>query len=198
MRTMVTRLLGPGRFLTLIAAVALVGGPAAHAATFNYAASLSGANESPANASPGSGTCEVDVDDVLHTMHVRAVFANLLGNTTASHIHCATALPFAGTAGVATTTPTFAGFPLGVTSGTYDVVLDMTQASSYNPAFLTARGGSVAAAEAFIFASLAAGTAYLNIHSSSFGGGEIRGFPAPFNPTPTNPSTWGRIKSLYR
>jgi hypothetical protein len=44
---------------------------------------------------------------------------------------------------VATTLPTFAGFPLGVTSGTYINTLDLTLASSYNPAFVTANGGSM-------------------------------------------------------
>jgi len=77
-------------------------------------------------------------------------------------------------AGVATTTPTFAGFPLGVTSGSYDNTLDMTLSSSYNPSFVTAHGG-IAGAEAFLFAGIAAGQAYLNIHSQTFPGGEIRG-----------------------
>ena len=39
-------------------------------------------------------------------------------------------------------------FPLGVTSGTYDNTLDMTQATSYNPAYVTATGGTTAGAEA--------------------------------------------------
>src|ERR1700732_86713 len=43
-------------------------------------------------------------------------------------------------AGGATTVPAFSGFPLGVTSGTYDHVLDLTSASSYNPAFVTMQG----------------------------------------------------------
>jgi len=76
---------------------------------------------------------------------------------------------------VATTTRTFPGFPLGVTSGTYDQTFDMTLSSSYNPAFVTANG-SVGAAEAALFADMAAGTAYLNIHSQVVPGGEIRGF----------------------
>ena len=52
---------------------------------------------------------------------------------------------------------------------------DMTQASSYNPAFVTLNG-SFGAAEAALLAGLHAGTAYLNIHTSMFPGGEIRGF----------------------
>src|SRR5205807_609669 len=95
---------------------------------------------------------------------------------TASHIHAATASPGTGTAGVATTTPTFAGFPLGVTSGTYDNTLDLTQLSSYNPAYVTANGGTAASAEAALTSSMAAGTSYLNIHTTNLPTGEIRGF----------------------
>ena len=146
------------------------------ASIITYTASLSGPNESPANASPGIGFATVTVDDILKTMRVQVTFSGLLGTTTASHIHSSTAVPGTGTAGVATTTPTFAGFPLGVTSGSYDNVLDLTSATSYNPAFVTANGGTTASAEAALLAGIAAGEAYLNIHSTVVPGGEIRGF----------------------
>jgi len=142
-----------------------------------YEAFLSGPNESPPNASPGTGIAFVTLDPVGNTMHVQVTFSGLLGTTTASHIHAATTVPFTGTAGVATTTPTFAGFPIGVTSGSYDSgVLDMTSASSYNPAYITANGGTTASAEAALFSAIGAGRSYLNIHSSVVPGGEIRGF----------------------
>lgn len=111
-------------------------------------------------------------------------FSGLVAPDTASHIHCCTASPLTGTAIVATTTPTFAGFPTSVTAGTYDNTLDMTSASSYNPSFITAHGGTTASAEAALFAGIAAGEAYLNIHSQTFGGGEIRGFLTPEVPEP--------------
>src|ERR1035441_9141981 len=76
-------------------------------------------------------------------------------------IHCCTALPDAGNAGVATTTPTFTNFPLGVTSGSYDFTYDLTAAGTYNPAFVTAEG-SVAIAEAALLGGIAAGDSYLN------------------------------------
>jgi len=47
-----------------------------------------------------------------------------------------------------------------------------------------------------LFAAIAAGEAYLNIHTSTFGGGEIRGFLVP-EATPTTVQSWGRIKALY-
>lgn len=154
---------------------ALFGVSASHASLVTYTVMLDGPNESPANASPGTGTATVTLDTIAQTMEVKVVFSGLLGTDTASHIHCCTALPDTGTAGVATVTPTFTGFPGGVTSGTYDHLFDMTLASSYNPAFITAHV-DIAGAESFLFAGLAAGESYLNIHTTIFPGGEIRGF----------------------
>jgi len=175
-------------FRFAVLAVALVGfAQHSHAASIVYVADLNGPNEvlPPGTVpSPGIGTARVTIDTSAHTMHVEVTFSGLTGNTTASHIHSATAAPFTGTAGVATTTPTFANFPLGVTSGSYDQLLDLTQASSYNPSFVTANGNTTAGAEAALEAGIASGMAYLNIHTSTFGGGEIRGFLVQAVPEP--------------
>lgn len=168
------------RFLLSVIALALMGtAQATHATIFNYYAFLDGPSEFPANASPGTGYASVVYDDIGHTLHVRAWFQGLLGGVTAAHIHAATAVPFAGAAGVATTTPTFSGFPSGVTSGSYDNILDLTQASSFRAGFITASGGTVAGAEAALGGAMANGTSYFNIHTTSFTGGEIRGFLQP-------------------
>jgi hypothetical protein len=169
------------KLLTISTALAVAGllTTTANATLFDYEALLSGPNESPANASPGTGLAFVDYDDFAHTLHVHVTFSGLTGTTTASHIHAATLVPGTGTAGVATTTPTFSGFPIGVTSGTYDNTLDLTLSSSYNPAYITANGGTTASAEAALTSAIASDQAYLNIHSSTFGGGEIRGFLVP-------------------
>jgi hypothetical protein len=151
----------------------------AHASTITYTALLSGPAEAPPNSSPGTGFASVTVDNVLDTMLIDLFFTGLIGDTTASHIHAATAAPATGTAGVATTIPTFTGFPLGVTAGFYRRTFDMTLASSYNPAFVTANGGTPASAEIALFSALAADRAYLNIHTTAFPGGEIRGFLTP-------------------
>jgi hypothetical protein len=167
------------RILVLSTVVLLIAVPPSQSQVLSYQANLDGPSESPPNGSPATGIAHVDYNPTAHTMHVNVVFTGLTGTSTASHTHSATTTPGSGTAGVATTTPTFAGFPLGVTSGTYDIVLDMTQASSYNPSYVTANGGTTASAESALASSLAADTAYLNIHSSTFGGGEIRGFLTP-------------------
>jgi CHRD domain/PEP-CTERM motif len=148
----------------------------ANATIFQYEVTLDGPSESPPNASPGTGFGTVDFDNVLNTLTLSITFSGLLGTTTASHIHAATASPFTGTAGVATTTPSFSGFPLGVTAGAFSSVLDLTQASSYNPAYVTANGGTTASAEAALAAAMASGQAYWNIHTTVVPGGEIRGF----------------------
>ena len=146
------------------------------AAVITAITSLSGPLESPPNASPGIGNATITINDILNTMRVQVSFSGLTAGTTASHIHTPTSSPFTGTAGVATTTPTFPGFPLGVTSGTYDQTFDLTSTSSYNPSFVTANGGTTAGAEAALLTGIQAGEAYLNIHTTNFPGGEIRGF----------------------
>jgi len=148
----------------------------ARAALFQYSVDFSGANESPANLSLGIGTGTVSYDDSSHFLTLQAAFSGLTGTTTASHIHAATALPFTSTAGVATTTPSFSGFPLGVSSGSFLKSLDLTLASSYNPSYVAAHGGTTLQAEADLTAAMAAGKAYWNIHSTFAPGGEIRGF----------------------
>ena len=52
-------------------------------------------------------------------------------------------------------------------------------AATYNPAFVTAQGGTLESAEAALFSFMLEGRSYLNIHSSMFPGGEIRGFLQP-------------------
>ncbi len=162
----------------VVSAISLGATSSASASPLTYYAVLNGAAEAPPNASPGTGYTTVTYDNDARTLQVQVSFSGLTGTVTAAHIHCCTLVPGVGTVGVATPTPTFPGFPLGVTSGTYDQTFDLTLASSYNAPFVTANGGT-AGAEAALAAGLAADKAYLNIHSSTFGGGEIRGFLVP-------------------
>src|SRR6266567_793764 len=127
-------------------------------------ATLSGANEVPVVPTAGTGSAVVTLNGDMMTVNV--TFSGLLGNTTASHIHCCA--PLGTNAMVATTTPTFPGFPLGVQAGSYTQTFDLTLASSYNPAFITAHGGTVAQAEAAFIAGLLGGQTYFNIHTNLF------------------------------
>lgn len=167
--------------LTMVMAVAATAGQA----QMIFTATLDGPSESPPNASPGTGTSTLTFDPVAHTLRLEASFSGLLGTTMAAHIHGPTTTALTGTASVATQVPSFTGFPLGVTSGTYDHTFDTLLASTYNPSFFTgAGGGTGAGAEAALIAAISAGKAYLNIHTSSFAGGEIRGFYVQAVPEP--------------
>jgi hypothetical protein len=163
---------------TIALASALFTASLAQGAVLTYVAALTGAAEAPPNLSLGVGTTSVTYDNLAHTLHIVADFSGLTGTTTNAHIHCCTAAPLTGTAGVATTTPSFVGFPLGVTAGLFDNTLNLTLASSWNSAFVTS-SGSIANAETLLAAGLNAGTTYLNIHTSAVGAGEIRGFLVP-------------------
>ena len=146
---------------------------AAKADQLAFTATLTGSQEVPPTGSPGIGSALVTLDTVTNLMTVNVSFAGLVSPTIASHIHCC-AGPGVN-AMVATAVPTFPGFPLGVTTGTYLQTFDLTLASTYNPAFITAHGGTVAGAQAAFIAGLTTGQTYLNIHTTLFPTGEIRG-----------------------
>jgi hypothetical protein len=145
--------------------------------------------ENPANSSPGVGVALVGYDSSDHSLRVLSGFAELLGGVTAAHIHCCVDPP--GNTGVATAVPTFPGFPSGVMSGVYNQLFDLTSASSFNPAFVAASGGTLLAAELALAGGLQQGRAYFNIHTAMFPGGEIRGFltAVPEGPVIPEPAT---------
>jgi hypothetical protein len=151
----------------------LLGTPSSQGAPMTFTALLDGPSENPPNASPGTGVAVVTHDPVAHTLSIDVSFSGLLGSTTAAHIHCCTDPP--ANVGVATQTPVFVGFPLGVTAGAYNNTFDTSLSSTFNASFVTNNGG-VAGAEAALGAGLLAGRAYFNIHTNLFPGGEIRGF----------------------
>lgn len=162
------------------AACFLFSSPAIHAATLTFTANLVGSNEVPPTGSAATGSASFILNTTAQTLFISESFSGLGSNTTANHIHCCLASPFltGSNVGVATVLPAFPGFPLGVTSGSFSTTLDLTSAASYNPAFVTAQG-SVSAAQAALIAGIENGETYINIHTSNFGGGEIRGFLTP-------------------
>lgn len=166
------------RTSTLLAVSLIVAGLSlpAQAVEIVYRAALDGASESPPVVSPGTGNVEVTFDTIALTMNVAADFADLVAGTTVAHIHCCTADPGEGNAGVATYPGTFPGWPAGATTGSYLQTFDMSLDSSYAAAFLAANGGNAAGAFAALLAGLNDGRGYFNIHSSFAPAGEIRGF----------------------
>jgi hypothetical protein len=173
-------------FAAVAAAVTLVAS-STFAHTISVAGAMSGPAESPPNASPGTGFASAVLDLDTNILTVNATFSGLTGNTTAAHIHGLTALPLTSTAGVAVPNGSFPGFPIGATSGTYSQTFDMALASSYSSGFITANGGTVSTAYQAFQTGLSSGRTYFNIHSSTFGGGEIRGFLVP------EPATLGLV-----
>lgn len=171
------RLLIAGGALAVVASMPVLAHPVTYTGILSELTEVTHLNP----LSLGTGTVTVIFDDDNFTMDVSTSFSGLTGTTTASHIHCCTPVSEVGTAGVATPVPSFPGFPLGVKSGNYSQLFDMTQASSWNAAFITANGGTVASAFSAFATGLSTGRAYLNIHTSAVGGGEIRAFltPAP-------------------
>jgi hypothetical protein len=185
------------RFALLLATSAFLAlSTAGLAAQIQYETSMSGPGEAPPNASVGVGASRMFYDTSAHTLRIIISFSGLTGTTTASHIHCCINPPTA--AGVATQTPSFNGFPLGVKAGTFDQTFDLTQASSWNAPFISANGGTPAGAEAALAAGLTNGQAYLNVHSSTFPGGEIRGYLAARGATRTDFNANGKSDILYR
>lgn len=159
--------------IKVLSLVAVAGLSAISTAHFEiFAGSLMGISEVPPNASPGTGFTTVTIDMDLITMRVESTFSGLTGTTTASHIHVGGGPGTNG--GVASQTPSFIGFPLGVTSGNFDATYNMALASSYNPTFIANNGGTVSNAFNALVNALRQGRAYHNIHTSTFPGGEIR------------------------
>lgn len=82
-------------------------------------------------------------------------------------------------------------FPVGVTAGEYSRSFDLSDAAVYDPAFIAAFGGTAASATAALLDAIAANQAYLNIHTTQYPGGEIRGFLVAA-PIP-EPASWGML-----
>jgi CHRD domain/PEP-CTERM motif len=133
-----------------------------------FTATLLGSNEVPSTGSTATGFIVVTLSGNL--LSVDESFTGLVGGpASAAHIHCC--IPVGLNTGVAVPFPVFPA----ATSGTYMNTFDLTMFSVYNPAFLTANGGTAASAEIALLAGLLSGEAYANIHDATFPGGEIRG-----------------------
>ena len=160
---------------SLIVALAAVLAPSFAQADMGFVATLSGTNEAPPNASPATGTATAILSADGSTLTYTVTYSGLTASRTASHFH-ASACPGAN-----------AGVQLGIAAGgpTSDTIsgsgpVNATLLAALNTA---CSGGSVAV--------------YVNVHSSNFPGGEIRGQLFP-DVTPSRNVTWGRIKMLYR
>jgi Cu/Zn superoxide dismutase len=159
----------PREFRVLVAAVTLLAAGAcksttsvATPTTSTFTTTLLPANEVPATTSSGTGTVTITVD-ALKNLTYTVTFTGLTSGLTASHIH---APGLAGTnagvvLGLATTSVA------GMTSGT----IGPTTVS-----LTTALTGTIGADS--LIKLMTNGNAYVNVHSTTNPGGEIRGWLA--------------------
>jgi len=157
--------------LALAAAGCLAAPAFAQSSGPTYRAVTSGALESPPNASPGTSLVTVELPG--RQLLVDAPFRDLIGTTIDAHIHCCTVDPFTGVAPMALP---FAGFPTEVRAGDFSAAYNLGLEASYDPAFLAANGGTVQGAASALVDAINSNQAYVNIHTTAYPNGEIRGF----------------------
>jgi len=137
------------RLAFVIGSVLSVFAPTLAEAQQRFVAALRSAQEVPANPSTAMGTCMVTLNAAETTVSTACSYAGLGSALVAGHIH--------GISGVGVNAPIIIdlGPPTGATSGTF----------SAGPSAITPTQ----------VAALRSNTLYINLHSSNFPGGEIRG-----------------------
>jgi hypothetical protein len=146
----------------------------AHASARTYQAFLDGAQEWPVQVmTAGSGYGRVTAPPVgVPLLDVEITFSNLTTPTTGASLHCCIT-PQERRSGIAVNF--LSGWPIGTTSGNFSLSYDLSDASLYSSTFRMNHGGTAASARQALVDGLYAGQAYLNIRSSFFPSGEIRG-----------------------
>jgi MYXO-CTERM domain-containing protein len=143
------------RNLLLTGALLLTSGTGAHAAFMSLTATLTGAQETPPNSSPGTGSAAFILDDINMTLISAVTFSGLTSPTVLDDANTSAQIYMSppGVAGsIIHPLPTA---PIGVTSGSFtDIWTGLTAAD---------------------IAALETGDTYINIHTAAFPGGEIRG-----------------------
>ena len=155
----------------VIAALALATS-SAQAATFQFVANLSGANQVPANTSAASGSAYLTFDDSTNSI-TQLIFGagGLAASVTGAHIH-------EGPAG--SNGPVVFDFA-------DDILQAMQGDGSWTAAAFTQSGPG-----ALDLTDLLAGGYYVNIHNAVFPGGEIRGQLLQVTAVP-EPGTWAML-----
>lgn len=163
----------PTLFLSGVVSILLASAPAF--ADTGFVAYITGLQEVPPTSTPGYGTGTFLLNTAQTQISYSITFSDLITPMTAAHIHNA---PEGSNGSVKLN---LAG--AGATSGTLAGLWTTTQPTQ--PLTST------------LLTELFAGKLYINIHTSTFPGGEIRG-QIFVDATPNRSTTWGRIKGLYR
>jgi hypothetical protein len=119
----------------------------------HYSVHLDGAQDSVLT--PATGFAFLTLDDILDTLVVSLTYSGLTTPATNAHIHCC-APPGVNAPVVIPFVP--AGFVTGATSGSFFATFSLTP---------------------LLVADIKSGLSYINIHTTAFPGGEIRGQIVP-------------------
>jgi hypothetical protein len=136
---------------TAVLAVALSLLTPASAAVLTFNVMLTGAQETPPTATPATGQATLTLEDAVNVLLVNLTYSGLVSPATNAHIHCC-APPTAAAPVVIPFIP--AGFVTGSTSGSFVGFFLLTPTE---------------------VGFVKSGQAYVNIHSDTYPGGEIRG-----------------------
>jgi hypothetical protein len=152
--------------------IAIVGlASAANAGVLVYNFGLNSAQENnPANTSPATGSMTLTLDDVSGAFSLSYNYQGMIGNLTVAHFHRAAA----GVNGPVFYWLAATGAPAGAG---IDKLLSPSLATGGKSGSGTGNGTFTSAQ----IADVKAGLVYANLHTTTFGGGEIRGqvVPAP-------------------
>ena len=161
------------RLAPLALALSLTAG-AASALTQVYSFNLNAQQEVPTNASRAAGSMQITIDDTTNVISYQFTGFNLVGTFSAAHIHRA----LAGVNGsVVYNLVTAADYSGLVTFGPTSIANSWALLGQ-NETNMVAGLGSLINATPWNY--------YVNVHTSAFGGGEIRGQLAPI----PEPSTY--------
>ena len=157
------------RYAALLLAVVSLAFTSPAQADTGFAATIDAAQEVPTNASPGTGSATLVLNNAQTSLSYSVTYTGLTSNRTNAHIH--------GPA------------PAGVNAGVLHGLQNQTGTTSGS-------ANGVWAIPAANVTHLFNGQLYINIHSANFPGGEIRG-QIVGAPTSARSTTWGRLKKLY-
>ena len=157
------------RYTATLALAALLAFSVPAVADTGFVANINSAQEVPANTSTATGNGYFVLNNAQTSLSYNISFTGLTGNHTAAHIH-GPAAP-------------------GVNAGVRFTLSLGGGASGNFAGNWTIPPGDVT--------SLLNQLLYVNIHTATYPGGEIRG-QIVLDATPTSATTWGRIKQLYR
>lgn len=152
------------RRIGLLALAMFAAAQVAPAALVPLSATLDGLQETPPNASPGTGSAVMTLDTVANTLTMTLNFSGLLGTQSNCHVH--------GPGGFGVPAGVLVPLPLGTFSNQVFAITDTIEGH------------------------ILAGLTYINVHSTVFPGGEIRG--QILQTVSVDDTPWGKVKALYR